>query len=360
MKNIILIDGIIFNLQNGAHHGISRVWKCLLEQIAKSDLAEDIILLDRNETAPKISGIRRRAVPAHNYSRSESDPLSVNHWPQDENAALFISTYYTWARDTPSLLMIHDMIPEVLEFDLMQPQWRAKKNAINNSIGILCVSNSSAADLSRFYPDIDKSKIIITPNAVGDEIQWTTKQLSLNFRRKFNIYKNYFLVVGHRNLYKNTSLFLKSFIKLPNRNDLEILFVGGAPTLEPELATLIQGLNWKLMRLSDSDLSAAYSSAIALVYPSRYEGFGLPILEAQKCRCPVITCHNSSLHEVAGSAALYVNDVKEFEMVEALMKIQNPSVREFLANEGSLNIKRFSWEKTGETLVKALKYFRDT
>jgi glycosyltransferase involved in cell wall biosynthesis len=356
----IVIDGVIFFMQNGSNHGISRVWKCLLEQLAKSDLAQDIVLFDRNGTAPRIDGIRRKLVSDFDYQRFESDPLWVDKWCKEENADLFISTYHTWAETTPSMIMIHDMIPEVNGFDLQQPEWRAKSQAISKSIGFLSVSNSTSKDLIKFHRSIDPKKIIHTPNAVGDEIHWVNNKTTLVFRNKFNLYKNYFIVVGNRSHYKNVALFSKAFSRLPNRQDLEILFVGGAAKLELELQSLLEGLNWKLVRLSDSDLSAAYSSAVALVYPSKYEGFGLPILEAQKCRCPVITCRNSSLEEVAGLGALYVDDNCVSEMIDALMRVQTPSIRDSLKNAGSVNVQRFSWQETAKTIGNALKDFRTT
>ncbi|MEW6586825.1 MAG: glycosyltransferase, partial [Nitrospirota bacterium] len=99
----------------------------------------------------------------------------------------------------------------------------------------------------------------------------------------------------------------------------------------------------------------AYSGALALVYPSRYEGFGLPVLEAMKSGCPVITCRNSSLPEVAGDAALYVDEVDVAEMRDALIKIQRPDVRSELVRKGFENVKRFSWKDTGQKLVSAIQ-----
>jgi hypothetical protein len=112
-----------------------------------------------------------------------------------------------------------------------------------------------------------------------------------------------------------------------------------------------------MLHLSDQELRAAYSGSVALVYPSIYEGFGLPILEAIACGCPVITCPNASIPEVAGEAALYVKDNDVEELVNALCEIQKPRVRQSLISAGLEQAKKFSWSKMAQivssTLIKA-------
>ena len=94
--------------------------------------------------------------------------------------------------------------------------------------------------------------------------------------------------------------------------------------------------------------------------PSRYEGFGLPIFEAQKCGCPVITCRNSSLAEVAGEAAIYVGDADDAAMRQALLDVQRPELRQKLTAAGQKNVQRFSWTNTGRMLAGAIQEFRPT
>jgi hypothetical protein len=98
----------------------------------------------------------------------------------------------------------------------------------------------------------------------------------------------------------------------------------------------------------------AYAGAIALVYPSKYEGFGLSVLEALACGCPVITCPNSSIPEVAGEAALYVQDDDVNGLANALCEVQKPEVRLALIKSGLEQAKKFSWSKMAETVSSAL------
>ena len=108
------------------------------------------------------------------------------------------------------------------------------------------------------------------------------------------------------------------------------------------------------MQLTDEELRLAYAGAVALVYPSKYEGFGLPVLEALACGCPVITCPNASIPEVAGEAAIYVNDDDVTGLAEALCEVQKPTVRNTLINAGLDQCKKFSWIKMAEIISQAL------
>ena len=130
--------------------------------------------------------------------------------------------------------------------------------------------------------------------------------------------------------------------------------VGGDLELEPELSKLANNINTYVLKLDDQDLKTAYSGAIALVYPSLYEGFGLPIIEAMACGCPVITCFNSAIPEVGGDAVLYIDGTSIDEMIQAIKKIQIPEIRQQLIDKGLERYQQFSWQQNSEKISQII------
>lgn len=321
--------------------------------MGEGEFASHIIVLDRANTAPRIEGIRYRTIPAYNVNNIEEDRRLLQLVCDEEEAELFISTYYTIPQTTPSILMVHDMIPELLGLDLNHPSWRGKTDAIRYASHYICVSKNTALCLRQIYPHIKETDITIAYNGVGEEFYPATVEEIVRFKHKYGIYKPYFLITSPlgEGTYKNTILFFRAFSKLANRESFDIVTTGKGNQLPPEWREYTTGCSVHSLYLEDEELRVAYSGAVALVYPSRYEGFGLPLLEAMACGCPIITTPNASLPEVAGEAAIYVEEDDVEGMAEALCEIQKPSVRERLIKEGIKRAKQFSWATTA-SIVK--------
>ncbi len=353
----IVIDGVIFQLQHGRPFGISRLWWSLLTELAATPLAGRIVLLDREGTAPEIPGIRRRKMAAFCLGTALTEAAALDQVCREEEAGLFVSTYYTFTTEMRSLLMLYDMIPE--RFDTVgpaapNPEWRDKYHAISNSSAFAAISRSTAGDLTSFYPRAAERPLTVVPCAVSDDFRVHSEEEIAAFKAANGIDRPYFLLVGRRDPHKNAALFFNAFAQLPDRERYAIVMAGGGNVLEPELRELAGPAAGYAGFFSDQDLSLAYSGAIALVYPSLYEGFGLPILEAMQSGCPVITCQNSSLAEVAGSAALYVDEYNSEEMTRALLSVQQPDVRSYLIKRGLERARLFSWQRSAELLTDAI------
>ncbi|MEG4285599.1 class I SAM-dependent methyltransferase [Microcoleus sp. A006_D1] len=347
----ILIDGVFFQLYRT---GIARVWNSLLEAWAKDGFCQHIILLDRAGTAPKIAGIRYLTIPAYNYETTDADREMLQQLCDREGADLFISTYYTTPLSTPSVFMAYDMIPEVLGANFDEPMWREKHHAIRHASAYISISKNTACDLVKFFPQIPSNLVTVAHCGVAKDFSPANKEEVNCFKIKYGISKPYFILVGAGSNYKNAPLFFQGFAKLYTRQGFDIICTGSGLLLNSELRACTSGSVVHTLQLSDEELIVAYSGAVALVYPSKYEGFGMPVLEAMACGCPVITCHNSSIPEVAGAAALYVKDDDINGLADALCEVQKLKIRNSLIASGLEQAKKFSWSKMATTVSSDL------
>lgn len=347
----ILIDGVFFQLYRT---GIARVWNSLLEEWAKNGFSQHIIILDRAGTAPKIAGIRYVTIPAYNYGTADADREMLQQVCDREGADLFISTYYTTPLSTPSVFMAYDMIPEVLQANLNEPMWKEKHYAIRHASGYISISENTARDLTKFFPEITLDSVTVAYCGVDSLFSPASQEDINSFKTKYGISKPYFLLVGSGGDYKNAILFFQAFGKLASKQGFEIVCTGTGILLEAELRNYTVGSVVHKLQLSDEELRLAYAGAVALIYPSKYEGFGMPVLEAMSCGCPVITCPNASIPEVAGEAALYVNDEDVEGLADALCEVQKPKIRNSLMAAGLQRAQNFSWLKMAQTMSAAL------
>jgi len=347
----IIIDGVFFQLYST---GIARVWRSVLAEWAKSQFASHIIVLDRLNTTPKIPGIRYRTIPAYNYNNTDADKQMLQQVCDEEGADLFISTYYTTPISTASVFMAYDMIPEVVGADFSEPMWREKHHAIRHASSYISISESTARDIVKFFPDITPDEVTVAHCGLAPTFTPATTTEISAFKNKYGISKPYFLLVGAGSNYKNAILFFRAFAELHSKQGFEIVCTGSGVTLANEYRQYASGSVVHSLILSDEELKVAYSGAVALVYPSLYEGFGMPVAEALACGCPVVTCANASIPEVAGEAAIYVdaNDVEG--LTDALCEVQKPKMRNSLIAAGLEQVKQFSWANMADTMGSAL------
>ncbi len=347
----ILIDGVFFQFYNT---GIARVWKSLLEEWAKSSFSQHIVVLDRGNSAPKIPGIRYRTIPLYSYNKTEADREILQQVCDEEGADLFISTYYTTPISTPSVFMAYDMIPEVLSADFNEPMWREKHNSIRHASAYISISENTALDLAKFFSGITREEVTVAHCGVSNHFLPASVAEIAQFKLKYGITKPYFLLVGAGSNYKNAGLFFKAFSLLQSKQGFDIICTGSGYTLGDEYRQFTSGCIVHPMQLSDEELRIAYSGATALVYPSLYEGFGMPVAEALACGCPVITCPNASIPEVGGEAVIYVNHNNVNDLADALCEVQKPTIRNTLIAAGLEQAKQFSWSKMADVVSEAL------
>jgi glycosyltransferase involved in cell wall biosynthesis len=345
----IAIDGMFFRFSSG----IARVWRSLLSHWAASGFAAHLVVIDRGRTAPRHPGIHYVDAPHPNPADPDGDRTLLQQICDRERISLFISTYYTTPLTTPSALMVLDMIPEVIGYDLSDPQWLAKRRAIEYAQAFISISHSTERDLVRFYPSATPAPKVVAH--CGCDFRVAPAERVERFKARHGIERPYFLISGGRGDYKNAALFFQAFARFGERRaDYAIVCTNANRPLEADLAQHVGAAQVHMVALSDDELQCAYSGAVALAYPSRYEGFGLPVAEAMACACPVITCRNSSLPEVGGDAVIYIGPDALDEMHAALLAVQDGPRRARLVALGLQQAERFSWATMARQVALAL------
>ena len=351
----VVVDGVFYQHLNS---GIARVWTAVLTAWVESGFARHVLLLDRAGTAPRIPGVHTRTIRAHSYETTGADSLYLERICREEGADLFVSTYYSTPTTTPSLFMGYDMVPEALGFPLDDEAWREKHRAIQHAAAHVMISHNSARDLERLFPSVTPGSTAVAHCGVDVGFRPAEEAEVAAFRQAHGIDRPYLLMVGERSGYqgyKNGSLLFRALGRMAGAADeVMVVCVGGHPEIEADAATLAPGVPMVRLELSDDELRLAYAGARALVYPSRYEGFGMPIVEAMACGCPVITCANSSIIEVAGEAALFVGETDADGMAERLREVVDPQRRADLIRRGLEQAGRFTFAAMAETMARAL------
>ena len=267
---------------------------------------------------------------------------------------IFHATYYDpyflrYINNKPFVLTVYDMIPEKLPhfFSLENNETQCKKNLTQKARKIICISESTKKDLMEIF-DIEEGKIDVIYLASSFTENDVKKNTSMNLPKK------YILFVGRRNGYKNFDFFIKSVAKLFLKDKLLKLLCAGSRGFTKEENDLFKELKIQEQVIhfpinSDCVLAELYKNALCFVFPSLYEGFGIPILEAFSCNCPVICSNLSSFPEVAGNAALYFDPNDEESIAIAVKRIlDEDDLRKDLINKGRERGKEFSWKKCAQ------------
>ena len=186
--------------------------------------------------------------------------------------------------------------------------------------------------------------------AAGKEFKQVKDKAKIeSIKKKYGIKDEYVLSVGTQEPRKNIKRLIKAFLGLKDFK-VQLVLVGkyGWGPTSPRLRR-VKGKIITTGFIDDQDLAALYSGAEVFIYPSLYEGFGLPILEAMQSGCPVITSNRSSMAEIAGQAGLLINPEDTEGMTRALEKVlKDRGMRKEMTKNGLIQAKRFSWEKTAE------------
>lgn len=301
------------------------------------------------------------------FTRGEllEENVNIVHYPYFE--PFFLSLPLRKRHKT--VVTVHDLTP--LVFPKYFPvgirgnlKWQLQKIALRGSNAIITDSECSKKDIMRFT-GIHSEKINVVYLAAGEEFKRIEngKLRIENLRKKYYLSEKFVLYVGDVTWNKNLPRFLEAI----NKTKIPLVMVGKAlieknfdrnnPWNQDliKVQKLIKN-NKRIILLGfvpQEDLVMLYNAATVFAMPSLYEGFGLPILEAMSCGCPVVTTKNGSLSEVAGEAAYYVNPYNIDSIIYGIKEIfTKEDLQKSFSQKGILQAKQFSWKKTAEQTIR--------
>jgi glycosyltransferase involved in cell wall biosynthesis len=355
----IFYDFQTFSLQRRG--GISRYFVSLWEQFQVSGVVQPELLLGINQTnldaeiarAVKLVGPRVKdpRLPKTRWITWLINCQLCRHAVSRSCSDIYHPTYYWLPKNIGSkalVLTVYDLMHEIYPH-LFQPNdyvFRWRPEAIRRADVILAISETTKNDLCERYK-VASERVFVTP--LGCSLHSVDELPELPAQSRPSL-----LYVGERFAYKNFSILVAAWRNSESlRKNYRLVCFGGPPPT-PEEAALPGDV--KFLRGDDLALANAYRQASALIYPSLYEGFGLPLLEAFQMRCPVVTSGCGSIREVAGNAAEYFEATSAESLINSLNRVlNNSSWRETLLSRGVQRLSEYSWKRCAEATEAAYR-----
>ena len=265
----------------------------------------------------------------------------------------------TLGDDMPQIVTIHDMttflFPEQRGKEISKRLSLRTEKVIRKASKVIADSGSTKSDILKFVPGIDSDKIVVIPLGSNEIFKQDTSIKK----------KNIILSVGTIEPRKNLKRLIMAYGNLPEtvKSKYQLVIVGGNGWNNGDIyeaaKSLVESKRVVFKNyLSDDQLQKLYNEARIFVYPSLYEGFGLPVLEAMSCGLPVITSNVSSLPEVAGSAAFYVNPRSEKDISEAMNELlKDEKLMHEMSKKSTDQAKKFSWERCAKETLAVYESF---
>ena len=284
------------------------------------------------------------------------------------NIDLFLSTdgFLSLTSKVPSVAVIHDVNfehhPKDLKFTHSLFYRFFFKKYAHKAKRLVTVSEYSKSDISKFY-GLSEAKIDVSLNGVNSLFHQIELTEQIKTRKQFSQGNDYFLFVGALHPRKNIKRLLMAFdlFKTETKSKNKLLIVGAKMWWNDELKEAFENLSHNedvifTGRKSLEDLQILYAAAQAFCFVPYFEGFGIPIIEAMRCGCPVITSNCTAMPEVAGEAALIVDPYNIEDIKNAMITIENdPKLRADLSEKGLIHSQKFNWKSTANVLWNSIE-----
>jgi glycosyltransferase involved in cell wall biosynthesis len=344
-------------------YGIGTYVRNLVGQLAKRDGRDQYVLICGRDDAAYVRGLGGRfealVEGAGNYSIAEqfSIPVALKRARVD----LFHAPHYVVSPFTScaTVVTIHDCIH--LRFPQYLPNRAAHlyakgmmRMAARRARRILTVSHASKDDILR-YLKVPAAKVEVIYNALDERLATPPPEAEITrVRERYQLRSSFVLYAGNIKPHKNVDRLIEAFaiLRKGRRDDLKLLIIGDEISKYPNLRRLVH--RYQLHQhvrffgfVPDETLAVLYRLAAVFVFPSLFEGFGLPPLEAMASGTPVVTSNVSSLPEVVGDAALLIDPMNAGAIADAMRRVlDDPALRADLIRRGCQRVKAFSWERS--------------
>ena len=345
--------------------GIGTYIRNLLRELAIIDQQTEYVLFCRpgDTDVAAALGPNFRAVPERSGHYSLREQIAIPLAARRERLDVFHAPHYVLPALIPTrtVVTIHDcihlMFPQHLSHRLGYAYARAALwIAAHKSDRIFTVSEQSKRDILRFF-NVPPEKIVVTPNAIDNRLGETpSEELITQTRERYQLSPSYILYVGNIKPHKNLERLIEAFylVRREGRGELELLIIGDEISKLQALRRAVH--KYQLHRhvrflgfVPDKTLAVLYRLASVFVFPSLYEGFGLPPLEAMASGTPVVTSNVSSLPEVVGDAAVLVDPYSSVAIAEGILKVLcSAHLRDELTRRGYARVKAYSWNRSAQ------------
>jgi glycosyltransferase involved in cell wall biosynthesis len=344
-------------------YGIGTYIRNLLRHLARLDTETEYVILSRPEDCPFIGelGENFRAVPERSSGYSIREQIAVPLHLRRERPDLFHAPHYVLPPLTPcrSVVTIHDCIhlrfPQYLPSRLGYAYARSSMwAAAHRSARVLTVSEASKRDILRYFR-VPESKITVIYNAIDERFsEEPPADEVMRVQERYQLYDPFILYAGNIKPHKNLERLIEAFdiIRHGELREVKLLIIGDEIS---KYATLRRTVHrYKLHKhvrffgfVPDATLAILYRLARVFVFPSLYEGFGLPPLEAMASGTPVITSNVSSLPEVVGDAAMLIDPYESDAIAGAIRRVMvDDRLRDDMRERGLARAREFSWARS--------------
>ncbi len=336
------LDSIIFGLQRFG--GISTYWIELARRLADTPGIEASLLMPARMISGRADEVAAISLP---HATESLPPKWARYLPAPvmEGCDIQHSSYYRqMVRKGPaSVVTVYDFIYERYRSGAARLAHNLqKRRAVEAADAVICISESTRNDLIARGPQVDPAKVVTVPLAV-DHAAWFAAETPLPASSQV-------LFVGQRGGYKRFDLAVAAVAALAELSR----GIVGPPLLPDELAVLearLPGRYRSFAGIANDELRRLYGQAHALLFPSDYEGFGLPLLEAMACGCPVVAAHQSCLPEVGGDAVIWAREQRVDDYAAALAWLADSEARRNAIAAGHARAATFTWDSTVEQTV---------